>query len=189
MTRPVKSVSRQNQPHRPILPVGFHCSRRSRAGFSLVEIMVVVLIISVLAMLAVPAFSRIQRKAKTSVIVNDFRVFGGAFETYSQEMGKWPAEAAAGVYPAGMDQRLNPIKWLRVTPMGGKYDWEYKQLHFGITYAAAIAISSATGAPLTLDIVQLTDLEHAIDGASQLNWLGGNFHIGSGLNPLFIIQP
>ena len=158
------------------------------AGFSLVEIMIVVLIISVLAMLAVPTFARIKRKAKTSVIVNDFRVFAGAFETYAQENGAWPAESAAGVFPAGMDQRINKTKWQRVTPMGGQYNWEYNQIHFGVQYKAAIAISATGTAPLPLDVNQLVDLEHAIDGAN-INWLGGSFHIGSALNPLFIIQP
>ena len=150
--------------------------------------MVVVLIISVLAMLAVPTFGRIKRKAKTSVIVNDFRVFAGAFEAYQQETGAWPPEAAAGVFPPLMANRINQTQWSRVTPMGGKYNWEYNQIHFGTRYTAAVAIAAAAGAPLTLDVPQLTDLEHAIDGAN-INWLGGNFHIGSGLNPLFIVQP
>lgn len=165
-----------------------HFQRRRSAGFSLVEIMVVVLIISVLSMLAVPTFAKIKRKAKTSVIVNDFRVFSSAFEAYAQETGSWPAEAAAGVFPTGMDNRINKTQWQRITPMGGKYDWEYNQIHFGTQYKAAIAISSAAGATLTLDVPQLTDLENAIDGSS-INWLGGSFHIGATLNPLFIVQP
>ena len=43
--------------------------------------MVVVLIISVLATISVPAIQRIQRKAKSTTIANDFRVFGAAFDT------------------------------------------------------------------------------------------------------------
>ncbi|MSU66465.1 MAG: prepilin-type N-terminal cleavage/methylation domain-containing protein [Opitutus sp.] len=58
-----------------------------RRGFTLLEIMVVVTIISVLAMLVVPAFARIQRRAKTTTIMNDFRVFETAFVACSQENG------------------------------------------------------------------------------------------------------
>jgi prepilin-type N-terminal cleavage/methylation domain-containing protein len=162
--------------------------RRRAAGFSLVEIMVVVLIISVLASIAVPMFLQAKRKAKTSAIVNDFRVFAGAFDTYAQENGAWPPECAAGVFPAGMDNRINQTQWLRVTPMGGQYNWEYNQIHFGTQYKAAIAISATGTAPLPLDVNQLIDLEHAIDGPN-IDWLGGNFHIGSALNPLYIVQP
>ncbi len=53
--------------------------------------MVVVLVLSVLAMLAVPGVARLQRRAKTATIMNDFRVFATAFETYAHETGSWPA--------------------------------------------------------------------------------------------------
>src|ERR1017187_1887982 len=55
--------------------------RGATRGFTLVELMVVVLIISVLATISVPALQRMQRKTKTATIVNDFRVFGAAFDT------------------------------------------------------------------------------------------------------------
>lgn len=153
------------------------------------EIMVVVLILSVLAMLSVPAVARVQRKAKSTAIINDFKVFAAAFDTYSQEMGAWPAEAAAGVFPTGMDQRINQTAWLRKTPMGGQYDWENNQLHFGIRYRAAIAISATADSPLPSDANQLADLEFSIDGKKQTNWFAGSFHLGSGANPLYIVQP
>lgn len=162
-------------------------ARAAEAGFTLVEIMMVVLIISFLGMLAVPAVARIQRRAKSTAIVNDFRVFAAAFDAYAQEHGSWPAEAAAGVVPAGMSAYLNTTAWTRVTPMGGKYNWENNQLHFGTRYRAAIAISAAAGAPLVLDAPQLLDLEKAIDDDGNL--LAGNFHLGTGLIPLFIVQP
>lgn len=160
--------------------------QRRRAGFTLVEIMVVVVIISVLAMLAVPAVARIQRKAKSAAIINDFRVFAAAFATYAQENGTWPAEVAAGVLPPEMAGRINSQAWTRKTPMGGKYNWDYNQMHFGVRYAAAITISAAAGAPLTLDVAQLQDLERTID--SSFNWLGGSFHLGTGLVPMYVVQ-
>ncbi len=159
------------------------------AAFTLVELMVVVLIISVLASVALPSFIRVQRRAKSSAIQNDFRTFAAAFDTYAQENGAWPAEAAAGVFPTGMDQRLNKTAWQRKTPMGGQYNWENNQMHFGTRYQAAIGISATVTAPLALDVNQLTDLEHVIDGPNQINWLGGSFHLGTGIIPLYIIQP
>lgn len=163
--------------------------RRRTAGFTLVELMVVVLIISVLATIALPSFIRIQRRTRTAAIQNDFRTFAAAFDTYAQETGGWPAEAATAEIPVGMDQRLNASAWQRKTPMGGQYDWEGNQMQFGTRYAAAIAIKATAIAPLPLDVNQLTDLEHVIDGANQINWLGGNFHIGTGLVPVYVIQP
>ncbi len=150
--------------------------------------MVVVVIISVLAALAVPALQKIQRKAKTTAIANDFRVFSAAFDSYAQEMGTWPADSAAGVFPAAMGQRINQSAWQRTTPMGGKYNWERNQMHFGRRYAAAITISAAAGAPLPLNVNQLYDLEHTIDSPRTLDWFGGSFRLGTGLVPLYLVQ-
>jgi len=154
----------------------------------------VILIISVLAMLAVPAVQRIQRRSRTATICNDFRVFGAAFDTYAQEFGKWPADSAAGVFPTGMDQRISRTAWLRTTPMGGQYNWEYHQLAFGASapLQAAIAISATARAPLTFDINQLTDLERAIDSNGVLTMTTittGSFRLGLSLNPFFVIAP
>ena len=78
----------------PAMTIRFRRRHRfGHAGFTLVELMVVILIISVLAMLAVPGISRIRLRAKTAVVVSDFRTFAGAFESYAQETGGWPRSA------------------------------------------------------------------------------------------------
>jgi prepilin-type N-terminal cleavage/methylation domain-containing protein len=158
----------------------------SLRAFTLVELMVVVLIISLLTMLAVPAFARMRQRTKTAAIINDFRVFAAAFDAYAHEHGNWPAESAAGEMPAGMATRLDASAWGRVTPMGGKYNWESDQMHFGIRYRAAISIAPATGAPLAFDVNQLISLEQTLD--RNLDWLAGNFRLGTGMVPLFVIQ-
>ena len=160
--------------------------RGRRAGFTLVEILVTVTIISVLAALLVPTVQKLRLRTKTSVIIGDFRTFAAAFDTYAQEHGTWPAEAAVGTMPTGMADRLNATAWLRPTPMGGRYNWENNQLHFGVRYRAAIAISATGAAPLPLDVNQLLDLDRRGDDG---NLLGGSFRIGSSLNPLFVVQP
>ena len=175
-------------PARPIsvsAPLHGGNSPRGRAAFTLVEVMVVVAIISVLASLALPALARMKMRTRTNVIANDFRVFAQAFQSYAQETGGWPPDAAAGVLPPAMAGRLTAA-WRRTTPMGGKYNWEYNQMHFGQRYLAAISIAAATGAPLPLNVNQLIDLDQSIDDG---NLLGGNFRIGAGLVPLFIVQP
>jgi len=150
--------------------------------------MVVVVIISVLAAVSVPSLQRIQRKAKVTAIANDFRVFAAAFDSYAQETGTWPAEVAAGAIPAVMSQRLNATAWLRKTPMGGQYNWEYNQFNLFGTYKAAIAISATASAPLPLDVNMLYDLEHTIDSPRTLDWAGGSFRLGTGIVPLYLIQ-
>src|SRR4051812_16660660 len=155
-------------------------------AFSLVELMVVVAIISVLCTMALPAFARLKTRARSTVIASDLRVFSQAFDQYVHENGAWPPDAAAGVLPPAMVDRLNEVSWTRTTPLGGKYKWEYNQVHFGTRYTAAISISPAPGAPLPLDLNQLIDLDQTIDDGDLLH---GNLRIGTGLVPLWIISP
>lgn len=149
--------------------------------------MMVVLIISLLVAIGVPALTRLKAKAKTTVLIGEVRVFATAFDTYSQEFGSWPADAAAGTVPTGMAGRL-PDAWGRRTAMGGQYNWEGNQLHFGSRVTAAIAITGTASAPLTLDVNQLLALEHAVDAASY-DLLGGSFRLSAGFVPLFVVQP
>ena len=59
-----------------------------RAGFTLVEIMIVVAIIALLAAIAVPGFLRARKRSQASKIINDLRLISGAIDQYAIETGK-----------------------------------------------------------------------------------------------------
>ena len=58
------------------------------AGFTLVEIMIVVAIIALLAAIAVPGFLRARKRSQASKILNDLRLIDGAVDQYSIETGR-----------------------------------------------------------------------------------------------------
>src|ERR1700682_6263261 len=58
------------------------------AGFTLVEIMIVVAIIAVLAAIAVPGFLRARKRSQASKILNDLRLIDGAVDQYAIETGR-----------------------------------------------------------------------------------------------------
>jgi prepilin-type N-terminal cleavage/methylation domain-containing protein len=64
--------------------------RRShvRAGFTLVEIMIVVAIIALLAAIAVPNFLRARKRSQATRILEDLRVIDGAIDQYAIETNK-----------------------------------------------------------------------------------------------------
>jgi prepilin-type N-terminal cleavage/methylation domain-containing protein len=61
---------------------------KSRQGFTLVEIMIVVAIIALLASIAVPGFLRARKRSQASRIINDLRLIDGALDMYAIENNK-----------------------------------------------------------------------------------------------------
>ena len=58
------------------------------AGFTLVEIMIVVAIIALLAAIAVPGFLRARKRSQASRILNDLRMIDSAVDQYAIETNR-----------------------------------------------------------------------------------------------------
>ena len=61
---------------------------KKHAGFTLVEIMIVVAIIALLAAIAVPGFLRARKRSQASKILNDLRLISSAMDQYAIEASK-----------------------------------------------------------------------------------------------------
>lgn len=158
----------------------------------LVELMVVVTIISMIMLAAVPTYNRIQRKARASTVVNDFRVFAAVFQAHAHETGSWPAESAVGDVPLGMpESELKSEAWQKITPMGGQFDWDFNQVHPGGTspggrWRAAIGIASSPTSAVILDQELLLEIDRSLDDGDLTT---GSFRLGGDGGPLFILEP
>jgi prepilin-type N-terminal cleavage/methylation domain-containing protein len=135
--------------------------RRRNAGFSIIELMIVVVIISFLAMLALPTFNRLRRASQSNRFVSDLRVFAQAFEGYVTMNGGFPPASASGVVPPGMQGDLKSNVWTARNSLGGQWSWDNNGA--GV---AGIATTSGT-APLS----QMILIDARIDDGDLSNGL------------------
>lgn len=119
---------------------------RSR-GFTLVEVMMVVVIIGVLASFAIPAFMKVRQQSYASAIANNFRVYRAEFEMFVMEEGHWPPDANRSVVPLGMEGRLN--RFWEDTTEGDLWDWERN----AVGVSAGISLAGARSTPSVMERV------------------------------------
>ncbi len=74
-------------------------NRNSKKGFTLVEIMIVVVIIGLLAAMAIPAFQKVRENSRRSAIENNVRMIASAADQYFMESGLTSVALAALVGP------------------------------------------------------------------------------------------
>ncbi len=108
---------------------------RTKFGFTLVEIMIVVVLIGLLATLALPAFQKIRTHSQNTATISDLRTFRAAFDTFALERGDWPPDSLGNTWPDAATASLlysgylKQSQWEKVTPIGGSYDWDPDQFH------------------------------------------------------------
>ncbi|MDI1337643.1 MAG: prepilin-type N-terminal cleavage/methylation domain-containing protein [Lacunisphaera sp.] len=152
------------------LRVGKAPSRRPPAGFTLVEIMIVVVIIGLLAAMAIPAFQRSQQRSQAARLTNDFRQFDSAFQRYLMENGQGPPAAGVGVVPTGMTGYL-PVAFTQTSPLGGNYQWS------GPSSYVVLRNSNATDAVMTLVDTALDDGDLTTGDFRKVVGVGYGYHI------------
>jgi len=67
-----------------------HRSRKQDAGFTLMELMVVMIIIGILTTLAIPSFVSAVKSAREAVLKEDLRVMRSAIDSYTMDKQKAP---------------------------------------------------------------------------------------------------
>jgi type IV pilus assembly protein PilA len=105
---------------------------RSSQGFTLVEIMIVVVIIGLLAAMAIPAFQKVRQSSQDKAVLNNARQLSAAADQYYLENG---VSTVVSSNLVGSDKYVKAIN----TVAGETYPTDYTQ---GIT----ITISGIAGA-------------------------------------------
>jgi len=130
---------------------------KSRAGFTLVEVMIVACIIALLAVIAIPNFIHAREKSRNAAFISDTRTACTAFQMFALENRGYPPNAGAGVIPTGMAPYLGHFPWIQGTPLGGRWNWDNNL--YG--YRAGVGV----GDPRASD-EQLVDIDAQLDNGN-----------------------
>jgi type IV pilus assembly protein PilA len=82
---------------------------RFSRGFTLVEIMIVVVIIGLLAAMAIPAFQKVRANSQDKAVLNNMRQLGAAADQYFLENGTSTAGITSLVGSSAYIKALNTV--------------------------------------------------------------------------------
>jgi prepilin-type N-terminal cleavage/methylation domain-containing protein len=115
-------------------------------GFTLIEVLIVVLLLGILAAIVIPSFGNSRMKAENNIYLTNARYACRAFSLYRVENNAYPPDRTPGLMPLGMETLLGGMDWTQPTPIGGSWDWDYGQ--FGVTAGVSVFQPDRTAAEM-----------------------------------------
>ncbi|MBK1857359.1 type II secretion system protein [Cerasicoccus arenae] len=144
-----------------------------RRGFTLLEIMVVVIIIGVMLAMAIPGFKAVRERTRVSAFLNDFRAVKEAINRYNLAEGVYPIGTGSGP-PADFFEYIRADVITSTTVIGGNWSVDAS------SYTFAIGVDG-----YEVDDELLTQIDSGVDDG---NLTTGNMIKTGGSQFMYIIE-
>ncbi len=135
-----------------------HNSNVNRNGFTLMEVLIVVLILGVLAAMIIAQFSGATDDAQRAAFIANGRIFREQAKHFQLDNGVYPEDASSGTLPDGFGYYVQQNKWEGGTPIGGV--WDAERDSFGLTSSIGVHFN---GSGRTRDDAYMQQIDAAMD--------------------------
>ncbi|MGB0767534.1 MAG: type II secretion system protein [Phycisphaeraceae bacterium] len=142
--------------------------RARRTGFTLMEILIVVVILGILAAIVIPSFASATEDTRKNAFVQDLRQFESGILRYEIDNGEYPPDGGSGSVPLGLESYVDVGKWTDGTPIGGVWDNETDDV---LTAGMGVHFN---GTGTTRDAAYMADIDGIIDDG---NVTTGSFRV------------
>jgi prepilin-type N-terminal cleavage/methylation domain-containing protein len=150
--------------------------KSDETGFTLIELMIVVVIIGVLTSFALPNFAKMMHHAKVGRTASEMKSLSQAFVAYYAFAEQYPPDSHLTL-PPGMDEYIKPSLWSDETPIGGHCNWDGPDSY---PYAGLSIFPPEDISQSDRDM-----LDEMLDDGDLSQ---GRFRIGTSGRPTFIIE-
>lgn len=140
-----------------------------QTGFTLIELMVVIVIIGILIAIALPNFLESQRRAKFAAVKSNAKTLQVIVETYNIDYGTYPDSVSSIEASAGYKKFSNPFTGASGSANSSGYNGAWRTTQYGAENSPGDLLSNfSEGGPNAVGLVLYQGMNNELESTTRL---------------------